>query len=61
MEKPRTLKEENAFVFNRTEYLVMGLFTEQELDNADEKGFIGKKYGYDYYVSRLIPVKFENV
>ena len=46
-------------VFNKQEWLNAPYFrwTEEELENADEKGFIGTKYEVDCYLSR--PIKKE--
>ena len=43
-------------IYNKEEWLI-GLgsifkWTEQEIDNADEKGLIGRKFGVDCYLSR---------
>jgi hypothetical protein len=44
-------------VFNRSEWLsdtTMFKFTEEDLDNADEDGFIMSRFGINCYLSRPI-------
>lgn len=43
-------------VFNKQEWLMSPLikFTEEEIDNADEKGFIATRGGVDCYLARKL-------
>lgn len=53
------LQQGNYYLFlNRWEWLENPLikWTEEEIDGADERGFIGNKYGIDCYLSRPLPV-----
>ncbi len=43
-----------TLIFNRKEWLQMGWFSEEELNNADENGLIGQKFGVDCYLSRWV-------
>lgn len=46
-------------VFNKYEWLMdktMFNWTAEEINNADEKGLIGTKYGVDCYVTKPIRV-----
>jgi hypothetical protein len=50
---------ENLYlVFNKQEWMRNIIFdwTEEEIDNADERGLIGTKHGVDCYLARHIPV-----
>lgn len=44
-------------VFNKHEWLVIQWFSQEEIDNADGKGFIGSKYGVDCYLTKPIESK----
>lgn len=48
--------ENKCLVYNKREWQSDPVFnwTDEEIDNADEKGFIGTKYGVDCYVTRFI-------
>lgn len=46
-------------VFNRSEWIGFRYFTEEEIDNADEKGFIGVKHGVRCYLARPVKVNYE--
>lgn len=53
------MKEENYWLlFNKQQWLMDSIFnwTEEELDNADEKGYIGTKFGTDCYLARRLKV-----
>lgn len=43
-------------VFNKQEWLMSPLikFTEEEIDNADEKGFIASRGGVDCYLAKKL-------
>ncbi len=45
-------------VFNKQEWLnypdIFFKWTEEEIDNADEKGYIGTKCGVDCYLARKL-------
>lgn len=43
-------------VFNREEWLTQGMFTEDELNMADNYGFIAKKDGVNCYLARPAPM-----
>lgn len=47
-------------IFNRREWLSFGKFTEEELDNAREDGFIGKRDGVDCYITRHLSVEYNH-
>lgn len=44
----------HILVYNRHEWLNSGWFTAEEIDNADENGLIGQKFGTDCYVSKWL-------
>lgn len=52
--------EKDFLVFTRKEWIVYGWFTFEELDAADEKGFIGNRYGVDCYLNSFIPSASNN-
>ncbi len=43
-------------IYNKSEWLnlLKGMWTEEEIDNADKNGFIGTKYGVDCYVTSMV-------
>ncbi len=47
-------------IFNKSEWLLDKDFkwSEEEIDNANEIGLIGTKYGIDCYVTRPVEVTF---
>lgn len=47
-------QQSHQLVFNKHEWLQFGLFTAEEVDNAESSGFIGYKMGYACYVSTFI-------
>lgn len=51
-------KENLCLIFNKEEWLTNPLikWTEQEIDNADKKGFIGTRYNIDCYLARKVSV-----
>ena len=52
---------DNMFlVLNKGEWLTMKIFTEEEIDAADKRGFIATKNGVDCYVSCFIPTTLTN-
>ena len=56
MQKEEKGEERKWLVFNKQEWLYNPLFkwTEEELDNANDKGFIGTKDGVDCYLARKV-------
>lgn len=55
-EDSRVFSSRTFLVFNRQEWLMNPLikFTEEELDNADDVGFIATKGGVDCYLARKV-------
>lgn len=52
------MEKENLYlVYNKAEWLQNTIFnwSEQEIYNANEKGYIGTRYGVDCYVCKSIP------
>ena len=48
--------ENLILVYNKHDWLVHSIikWTEEEIDNADERGFIGTVFGVDCYVSKSL-------
>lgn len=48
-------------IFNKQGWLMNPLikWTEEEIDNADEKGFIGTKCGVDCYLARKVKTTYD--
>ena len=56
-ERSKIIEPTNFFlVFNKQEWLMNPIikWTEEEIDNADEKGFIGTKGDVDCYLARKL-------
>lgn len=56
------MEKENLYlVYNKAEWLQNTIFnwSEQEIYNANEKGYIGTRYGVDCYVCKSIPTNIK--
>jgi len=53
-----SMNQSPCFILNRGEWNVVGWWTQEQLDNADQEGFIGMHYGVACYL--VMKINFVN-